>query len=163
MPGAVCPVPRLVRMSLRTMPESASAFRFCLEACEPSAGYGPAVSWGISATMAVAVLAVLATVAAVAIADVGAGVAGAVVAVGALVLVAGAAVLITWLVVLATVPHPASSIPIPRAPIFRMRRRSIGLRVHIARSAWRPRSYRLCFCSRSCSLMIVPSLDRRRP
>ncbi|MCC8246628.1 hypothetical protein [Saccharothrix luteola] len=38
------PVPKLVRMSLRTMPEMVTTFG----ALEPSPGYGPAVSCGIT-------------------------------------------------------------------------------------------------------------------
>src|SRR4051812_17124963 len=114
MPAAVCPVPRLVRMSRRTMPESASAFSVLLVACDPSAGYGPAVSWGISTTVVVAAVAGAAAVVAVAVAVVAAVAVGVVVAVGAMVLVAGTAVF-------ATVPHPANSTPMPRAPSFRMR------------------------------------------
>ena len=46
----VVEVPKLRRMSLRTMPDSARA----LGPLEPSPGYGPAVSVGISATVAAA-------------------------------------------------------------------------------------------------------------
>ena len=54
MPAATLPVPRLLRRSLRTIPESASALSDWFEAFEPSAGYGPAVSSGMSLTQATA-------------------------------------------------------------------------------------------------------------
>jgi hypothetical protein len=43
-PEAVVPFPRLDRMSLRTIPDCSSTFT----PLEPSPGYGPAVSSGIS-------------------------------------------------------------------------------------------------------------------
>src|SRR3954453_18199377 len=54
-PAAVLPVLMLVRISLRTIPERVSTFTVWFDefAFEPSAGYGPPVSCGISATQVV--------------------------------------------------------------------------------------------------------------
>src|SRR4051812_49883795 len=54
-PAAVLPVLMLVRISLRTIPERVSTFTVWFDefAFEPSAGYGPPVSCGISVTQAV--------------------------------------------------------------------------------------------------------------
>ena len=47
------PVLMLVRISLRIIPERVNTFSVWLDAFEPSAGYGPAVSWGIWLTQLV--------------------------------------------------------------------------------------------------------------
>gem|GEM_PF-1805827 len=64
-PNATFAVLRLVRISLRTIPEQFRTFSAWLDAFEPSARYGPAVSCGISSTQTVgAVVGVVVAIAA---------------------------------------------------------------------------------------------------